>query len=370
MAQNHVQIYESSEAYANLNGNKMIILGIETSCDETAIALVNDRREILSNVVWSQLQKHREYGGVVPEISARAHLSRIGELIEQALTESGISLNDVDGIAATCGPGLIGGVMVGAMTGKALASTLGKPFLAINHLMGHALTSRLFDEIDFPYLLLLISGGHCQLLVVEAPLRYTLLGTTLDDAVGEAFDKVGKLMGINYPAGPQIEQMAKQGDPKAYKLPKPLLNRKGSCDFSFSGLKTAVRQILESSEIKTSQEKAHLAAAFQDTVAEVLANRSQNALEFCEGKGIDLQCFVVAGGVAANQYIYARLHQIAKNHNLPFKAPPVSFCTDNGAMIAWAGVELMQQGLKSPLSFAPRPRWPLTDLKEIKGSYQ
>jgi len=343
----------------------MIILGIETSCDETAVGIVNEHKVILSNVVWSHLQKQKKYGGVVPEISARAHLMRIGDLVQQSLKEAKVTLNDLDGIAATCGPGLIGGVMVGAMVGKAIASACQKPFLAINHLMGHALTPRLFEEVTFPYLLLLVSGGHCQLLVADSPLDYTLLGTTLDDAVGEAFDKVGKMLGIDYPAGPQIECLAKNGNPKAFIFPKPLLNRKGSCDFSFSGLKTAVRQKILKINSISDQQCADICASFQYTVGEVLKNRSNNAFMRCREDGIVPKVFVVAGGVAANKYVSSQLQEVSELHKIPFNAPPIEYCTDNGAMIAWAGVELMRLGQTSALNFAPRPRWPLTELREV-----
>lgn len=345
----------------------MNILGIETSCDETAVSIVTDRKEILSNVVWSQLAKHREFGGVVPEVSARAHLSRIESLVEEALARAKISLEDLDGIAATCGPGLIGGVMIGAMMGKALASVLQKPFLAINHLMAHALTPRLFSEIPFPYLLLLVSGGHCQLLVARSPLDYDLLGSTLDDAVGEAFDKVGRMLGIDYPAGSTIERLAQKGNPRAYNFPKPLLNRKDSCDFSFSGLKTAARQLIEQFANSLDEKKNDICASFQYTVGEILKNRSQNALRQCLGAEIHLNAFVMAGGVASNVYLYSQLESVSRDYVTSFKAPPPEYCVDNGAMVAWAGVELMGLGVSSSLDFSPRPRWPLT---ELKGTYQ
>ena len=333
----------------------MRVLGIETSCDETAVAIVEadvgDRPvgRILANVVYSQLTEHRRFGGVVPEIAARAHLERIDGLVEQALSEAGLGLGELDGIAATGGPGLIGGVMVGVMTAKAIAFAHEKPFLAINHLEGHALSARLTEPVEFPYLLLLVSGGHCQLLTVRGPGDFTRLGTTIDDAAGECFDKTAKLLGLGFPGGPAVERAAKGGDINRFKLPRPMW-RKPGCDFSFSGLKTAVRLMAESLPKNDPQAIADLCASFQRTVGDVLVDRCSNALALTPSDTL-----VVAGGVAANTYLRGRLEGLG----VRLVAPPIKFCTDNGAMIAWAGIERLRRGMVDALDFAPRPRWPL-----------
>ena len=336
----------------------MRVLGIETSCDETAVAIVGSAAPgpvgtILSNVVYSQQTEHRRFGGVVPEIAARAHLERIDGLVEQALADAGLDLDDLDAIAATAGPGLIGGVMVGVMAAKGLAFARDKPFLAINHLEGHALTVRLTEPVDFPYLLLLVSGGHCQLLTVRGPGDFTRLGTTIDDAVGECFDKTAKLLGLGFPGGPAVERQAVGGDPQAVALPRPMW-RKPGCDFSFSGLKTAVRLRVEALAPDDAHGRADLCASFQRTVGDVLADRCGNALALAPSPTL-----VVAGGVAANLYLRGRLEEVAARHGARLVAPPVKLCTDNGAMIAWAGVERLRLGLTDDLDFRPRPRWPL-----------
>lgn len=342
----------------------MLVLGIETSCDETAVAVVEGQAgpgsgrmgpvgRILSNTVYSQLTEHRRFGGVVPEIAARAHLERIDGLIEQALAEAGVGLADLDGIAATGGPGLIGGVMVGVMTGKALAFAHDKPFVAVNHLEGHALSVRLTEPVEFPYLLLLASGGHCQLLTVRGPGDFTRLGTTIDDAAGECFDKTAKLLGLGFPGGPAVEKAAAGGDPKRFALPRPMW-RKPGCDFSFSGLKTAVRQTAEKLDPSDPRAVADLCASFQRTVGDVFADRCTNALTLAP-----MPTLVVAGGVAANVYLRGRLEEVAAAHGAKLVAPPVRLCTDNGAMIAWAGVERLRLGRVDALDFRPRPRWPL-----------
>ncbi|ODT98516.1 MAG: tRNA (adenosine(37)-N6)-threonylcarbamoyltransferase complex transferase subunit TsaD [Rhodospirillales bacterium SCN 65-16] len=342
----------------------MLVLGIETSCDETAVAVVDGPAgpgsdgmgpvgRILSNTIYSQLTEHRRFGGVVPEIAARAHLERIDGLIEQALAEASVGLADLDGIAATGGPGLIGGVMVGVMTGKALAFAHDKPFLAINHLEGHALSVRLTEPVEFPYLLLLASGGHCQLLTVRGPGDFTRLGTTIDDAAGECFDKTAKLLGLGFPGGPAVEKAAMGGDPKRFALPRPMW-RKPGCDFSFSGLKTAVRQAAEKLDPEDAGAVADLCASFQRTVGDVFADRCTNALALAP-----MPTLVVAGGVAANVYLRGRLDEVAAAHGATLVAPPVRLCTDNGAMIAWAGVERLRLGRVDALDFRPRPRWPL-----------
>jgi N6-L-threonylcarbamoyladenine synthase len=336
----------------------MRILGIETSCDETAVAIVDDRRRILAERVLSQIEDHRAYGGVVPEIAARAHLDHLNRLTAEVLAEAGLAVADLDGIAATAGPGLIGGVIVGTTFAKALALVHRKPFLAVNHLEGHALTARLTDDVAFPFLLLLVSGGHAQLLGVAGVGDYHLFGGTVDDAAGEAFDKTAKLLGLGFPGGPAVERAARAGNPGRFSLPRPMVGRPGA-DFSFSGLKTAVRQIAEGFAPDDAQAVADLAASFQATVAAVLADRTRNAArEFARrfGSGHPL---VVAGGVAANAAIRSALAGLAGEMGMPFVVPPPRLCTDNGAMIAWAGLERLRLGQGDGLDVEPRPRWPL-----------
>ena len=300
---------------------RMMILGLETSCDETAVGIVNDNadtgRRILANRVASQIVEHRPYGGVVPEIAARAHLERIDDLVRQALAEAGITFADLSGVAATCGPGLIGGVMVGAMTGKAIAAARRLPFIAVNHLEAHALTARLTHDVAFPYLLLLVSGGHCQLLLVRGVGAYQRLGTTMDDAVGECFDKCAKLLGLGYPGGPNLERAAEKGDPKAFDLPRPMLGRPG-CDFSFSGLKTALR--LAVADRLTPQIVANAAASLQSVIADILVDRTDRAFGMARAMNVTPSALVVAGGVAANQTIRARLDALANRAGIPFVA--------------------------------------------------
>ena len=338
----------------------MRVLGIETSCDETAVAIVEAAAagnqpvgRILSNVVYSQLIEHRRFGGVVPEIAARAHLERLDGLVADALAEAKLGIADLDGIAATGGPGLIGGVMVGVMTAKAMAFAHDKPFLAVNHLEGHALSVRLTEEVTFPYLLLLVSGGHCQLLTVRGPGDFARLGSTIDDAVGECFDKTAKLLNLGFPGGPAVEKAAHGGDPQRFQLPRPMW-RKPGCDFSFSGLKTAVRQTVEKLPAGDAKAISDLCASFQRTVGDVLADRCANALALAPASTL-----VVAGGVAANLYLRGRLETLAAQHGACLVAPPVKLCTDNGAMIAWAGLERLRLGRTDTLDFRPRPRWPL-----------
>ena len=338
----------------------MLVLGIETSCDETAAAVVSDERRILSNIVLSQVDQHRPYGGVVPEIAARSHLTHLDRLVAQALADAGIDFNNLDGIAATGGPGLISGVMVGMMTAKAISLVHNLPLIAVNHLEGHVLTVRLTDGIEFPYLLLLVSGGHCQLLAIAETTDYRCYGGTVDDAIGEAFDKTATLLDLGYPGGPALEAAALKGDPTRFDLPRPMSGRAG-CNFSFSGLKTAVRHIvarLEEGQFDATI-AADIAACFQSAVGDVLTDRCRNAItrfrdEFPEGRSL-----VLAGGVAANQYLRERLDHVAEEAGLAFLAPPTGLCTDNAAMIAWAGIERLQRGLVDDLDFAVRPRWPL-----------
>ncbi len=342
------------------------VLGLETSCDETAASVVRGRApgpgEILSNVVLSQLEEHAPYGGVVPEIAARAHIEALDRLVEQALDEAQLALADLDAIAATAGPGLIGGVMVGLTTAKALALASGKPLVAINHLEAHALTARLTNGVEFPFLLLLISGGHCQLLAVEGVGKFHLYGSTIDDAVGEAFDKTAKLMGLAYPGGPNVEAQAKLGNAKGFVLPRPLRGREGA-DFSFSGLKTAVRQIARDPGFQESQ-RADLAASFQAAVIDILTDRTRAAMamfrrDFPQSATPSL---VVAGGVAANKAIGGGLAKLCESEGFAIKIPPPRLCTDNAAMVAWAGVERSQLGFFDTLGVAPRARWPLQDI--------
>lgn len=338
-----------------------IVLGIESSCDETAVALVTDGRVILAQRIASQDEVHRPYGGVVPEIAARAHSERLAPLIEATLADANMKLEDVDAIAATAGPGLIGGVMVGLVTAKALAMASGKPLIAVNHLEGHALSPRLADaSLEYPYLLLLVSGGHCQILLVEGVGKFRRLGTTIDDALGEAFDKSAKVLGLGYPGGPALERLAAQGDAKKVPLPRPL---KGSAEphFSFAGLKSAVLRAKQSGEY----EDADIAASFQQAAIDCLIDRTRRALAAVGS----VNALVVAGGVAANKSIRGALEDLAESHDLPFIAPPMVLCTDNAAMIAWAGLERFEQGQSDPLDVAARPRWPLDPNAEaVRGA--
>ncbi|MDJ0627854.1 MAG: tRNA (adenosine(37)-N6)-threonylcarbamoyltransferase complex transferase subunit TsaD [Rhodobacter sp.] len=344
----------------------LTILGLESSCDDTAAAVVRHAEGaapgILSNVVWGQTDLHAAFGGVVPEIAARAHTEKLDYCIEQALAEAHLSLRDIDAIAVTAGPGLIGGVLAGVMCAKGLAAATGKPLIGVNHLAGHALTPRLTDGLSFPYLMLLVSGGHCQFLTVHAPDRFTRLGGTIDDSPGEAFDKIAKLLGLPQPGGPAVEVQAKSGDSGRFALPRPLLDRPG-CDLSFSGLKTAVLRtrddLVSEKGGMTKQDRADLCASFQTAVADVLAEKSRRALASLSAE--PLTAFAVAGGVAANQTIRYALRDVADEANIRFIAPPLELCTDNAAMIAWAGIERFRLGLTDDLTLAARPRWPLDE---------
>ncbi|HNQ91844.1 MAG TPA: tRNA (adenosine(37)-N6)-threonylcarbamoyltransferase complex transferase subunit TsaD [Alphaproteobacteria bacterium] len=348
----------------------MKILGIETSCDETGVAVVTSDRQVLSHLVLSQIKTHQATGGVVPEIAARAHLDHLDHLIHEAVKQAGLDFSDLDGVAATCGPGLIGGVMVGMMAGKAIALAHNKPFLAVNHLEAHALTPRLIEDIPFPYLVLLVSGGHTQILVAEDVGQYHLWASTRDDAVGECFDKSAKMMGLPYPGGPHLEKLASHcADLKKAKHQFPFsIPMKGSkeIEFSFSGLKTAMRQVLDKTD-HTPENLAALAASFQSTLAETLSYRAAQAMEkFCNAYPHKKDpALIVCGGVSANKAIRTELNNCASKHGFTLKCPPLEYATDNGAMIAWAGVELLQQGRTAPLSIKARPRWPLEELKEL-----
>ncbi|PIW55016.1 MAG: tRNA (adenosine(37)-N6)-threonylcarbamoyltransferase complex transferase subunit TsaD [Sphingomonadales bacterium CG12_big_fil_rev_8_21_14_0_65_65_10] len=338
-----------------------LVLGIESSCDETAAALVDGDRRIVAQRIASQDEEHAPYGGVVPEIAARAHADRLAPLIAAVLEEADVTLDQCDAIAATAGPGLIGGVMVGLVSAKALAMASGKPLLAINHLEGHALSPRLADPaLEFPYLLLLVSGGHCQLLLVEGVGEYRRLATTIDDALGEAFDKTAKLLGLGYPGGPAVEKLAREGDPKAVPLPRPLVGSKEP-HFSFAGLKSAVLRAVESGE----HADADIAAGFQQAAVDCLLDRTRRALDRIDTP----PALVVAGGVAANRTVRGALQGLAAEHDMRFVAPPLPLCTDNAAMIAWAGIERLPLGQFDPLDVAARPRWPLDpEAEAVRGA--
>ena len=350
---------------------KPIILGIESSCDETAASIITENDQgmptILSNIVSSQVDVHKEFGGVVPELAARSHIEKIDLITKRAIKKSGIKMEDIDAIAATAGPGLIVCLSVGLSFGKAVASSLKKPFIAVNHLEGHALSPKLNSELNYPYLLLLISGGHTQFLSVQGLGNYKRLGTTIDDAVGEAFDKTAKLLGIEFPGGPQIEIYAKKGNPKKYELPKPIFH-KGGCNLSFAGLKTAVLKI--SKKIKTNQEKYDLAASFQKTIEEILYKKTKIAFkEFKEINKLDGSKFVVAGGVAANKRIREVLENLCVEEEFEAIFPPISLCGDNAAMIAMVGLEKFKLSQFNDLDHPAKPRWPLDeDAPFLKGA--
>jgi len=342
---------------------KIIILGIESSCDETAVSIIqeneNDKPLILSNIISSQIDVHKEFGGVVPELAARSHVEKIDLIAKKAIEESNIKIEDIDAVAATAGPGLIVCLSVGLSFGKTIAQSLKKPFIAVNHLEGHALSPKFNSKIDYPYLLLLISGGHSQFLSVEGLGKYKRLGTTIDDAVGEAFDKTAKLLGIEFPGGPRIEEYAKKGNPNKYELPKPIIN-KGGCNLSFAGLKTAVLRVTK--QIKTDQEKYDLAASFQKTVEEILYKKSKVA--FKEFKNINRDrdnTFVVAGGVAANKKIREVLIKLCEEENFNFIFPPINLCGDNAAMIAMVGLEKYKKKQFDNLDHPVKPRWALDE---------
>ena len=340
---------------------KLAFLGIETSCDETAASVVREKTdgtgEILSNIVSSQIKEHKEFGGVVPEIAARAHVEKIDFIIKKAIKESGLNLENINGISATAGPGLIVCLTVGLNAGKAIAGSLKKPFVAVNHLEGHALSPKIDNKINFPYLLLLISGGHTQFLEVIGVNNYKRLGTTIDDALGESFDKTAKLLEIEFPGGPKIEEWAKKGDKNYYKLPKPIF-KKGGCNLSFAGLKTAVLRIIKN--IKNQNEKYHLAASFQKTINEILYEKTKVAMdEFLKNKKNKKNTFVIAGGVASNLSIRKNLKNLSEEKNFNPVFPPIELCSDNAAMIAWAGIERYKKNLTDNLKFPLKARWPL-----------
>ncbi|MFZ4530886.1 MAG: tRNA (adenosine(37)-N6)-threonylcarbamoyltransferase complex transferase subunit TsaD [Alsobacter sp.] len=340
----------------------MRVLGIETTCDETAASVVESSRDgegqILSNEILSQIAEHAAYGGVVPEIAARAHVEVVDRLVARALERAGCTLAQLDGIAAAAGPGLIGGVIVGLTTAKALALVTRKPLIAVNHLEAHALSPRLTDGISFPYLLLLVSGGHTQLVAVRGVGDYVRLGTTIDDAIGEAFDKTAKMLGLPYPGGPRVEKEAERGDPERFALPRPMSGR-GTADFSLSGLKTAVRIEAERIAPLTQTDVADLCASFQSAIVDIVVDRTRVALRLFREIAGEPTALVAAGGVAANQAVRRALQRLAAEAGLKLAVPPPALCTDNGAMIAWAGIERLRRGLVDGLDAQPRARWPL-----------
>lgn len=339
----------------------LTVLGLESSCDDTAAAVVRragERAEILSSVVWGQTALHADFGGVVPEIAARAHAEKMDLAVEEALTRAGVTLSEIDAVAVTAGPGLIGGVLSGVACAKGIAAATGLPLVGVNHLAGHALTPRLTDGLAFPYLILLVSGGHCQFLIVRGPDDFARLGGTIDDAPGEAFDKAARLLGLPQPGGPEVEREAATGDRTRFAFPRPLLDRPG-CDLSFSGLKTALLRARDTLVAErgglTRQDRADLCASFQAAVADVLAEKSRRALAAAGG----ITGFAVAGGVAANRAVRAGLESISRAADVRFLAPPLALCTDNAAMIAWTGIERLSLGLTDGLDLMARPRWPL-----------
>ena len=350
----------------------VLCLGIESSCDETSAAIVDSERNILSHIIYSQIPEHQKYGGVVPELAARAHILAIDEVIQKTLDGAGKSISDIDVIAATAGPGLIGGVLIGWMAATGIAQSAGKPLVAVNHLEGHALVPRLHAaaangtdgavRVEFPYLLMLASGGHCQILLVRGVGQYEMIGQTLDDSAGEAFDKVAKMLGLGYPGGPIVDKRAAMGNAHAFKFPRPLCDKPG-CDFSFSGIKTAARTFLSREMAPYSDEFINdFCASFQAAVVDCIIDRLNNA--FQDARVIDAKpsTLVVAGGVAKNSAVRSAMEKLAMTHNVTFAAPPMNLCTDNGAMIAWAGLENYRLGRIVTEPVAPRPRWPLTEL--------
>lgn len=334
------------------------ILGIESSCDDSAAAIIDENGNILSNIVISQLEEHAPYLGVVPEIAARSHMQNIEYCILKALSDAELTFDDISAVAATTGPGLIGGVIVGTMFAKTICAAKKIPFISINHLEGHALTARLTNQVQYPYLLLLASGGHCQFIAIEGLGKYHMLGATLDDAAGEVFDKVAKMLNMGYPGGPIVEKTALNGDKDKFKLPLSMTNRPG-CDMSFSGLKTAVLRIVQENKPVTEEFKADICASFQHTIATIFAKRSSNAIKLFQEK-FDSNDFVLSGGVAANTYIRKYLSETLKKHNFNLICPPINLCTDNAVMIAYAGLERFKLELFDKLDTCPKARWPLS----------
>lgn len=346
----------------------MLVLGIETSCDETAMAIVDNNKNILSHIVVSQIDIFKEFGGVIPEVASRNHLDVIDKVFKKVFDDAKIKYDDIDAIAATTGPGLIGGVIVGTVFAKSVASILNKPFIAVNHLEAHALTSRITNNLDFPFLLLLVSGGHCQILQVLGVGNYKKIGETIDDALGECFDKVAQMIGLEYPGGPKIEQLAKLGDENRFKFSKPLIDNTGKKRdvetkflFSFSGLKTCVRTEIEKLGTLTERDKADISASLQKTIIDILCDRLKNVFEKFDNENIKMQNLVIAGGVSANQYIKNNLSEFCKKYNYNVITPPLKLCTDNGVMVAWAGMERFKLDLTNKLDVCPKARWELED---------
>ena len=346
----------------------MLVLGIETSCDETAMAIVDDNKNVLSHIVVSQIDIFKEFGGVIPEVASRNHLDVIDKVFKKVFDDAKIKYDDIDAIAATTGPGLIGGVIVGTVFAKSVASILNKPFIAVNHLEAHALTSRITNNLDFPFLLLLVSGGHCQILQVLGVGNYKKIGETIDDALGECFDKVAQMIGLEYPGGPKIEQLAKFGNENRFKFSKPLIDNTGKKRdvetkflFSFSGLETCVRTEIERLGTLTEQDKADISASLQKTIIDILCDRLKNVFEKFDNENIKMQNLVIAGGVSANQYIKNNLSEFCKKYNYTVITPPLKLCTDNGVMVAWAGMERFKLGLTNKLDVCPKARWELED---------
>lgn len=359
----------------------MKVLGIESSCDETAVAIVNENKEILSNIVVSQIDIHKEFGGVIPEIASRNHLDVIEKIVLKSLAEANLDFNDLDAIAATCGPGLMGGLIVGAITAKTLASVFKKPFIEVNHLEGHILTSRLTNNLEFPFLIFLISGGHSQILLAKGVGDYEKIGDTIDDSLGECFDKVAQMLGLEYPGGPKIEKLAKEGDENRFKFVKPLIDavgkgrsRENDLNFSFSGLKTAVRREIEKltgesynyelSHTKLSdQDIKDMAASFQKTIVDILKDRFKNTVKYLKEKNITLNRLIFAGGVSANQYIKSNMIDFCEKYSYEIITPPLKLCTDNGVMIAWAGLEKFRTGnYRQNEKLEIKSRWELDEL--------
>ena len=355
------------------SNDSILCLGIESSCDETSAAIVDDNKNILAHIIYSQIPEHQQYGGVVPELAARAHILAIDEVIKLTLERAGKTIDDIDVVAATAGPGLIGGVLVGWMTATGISNATHKPLIAVNHLEGHALVPRLKAtsasdsatsiDVEFPYLLMLASGGHCQILLVRGVGKYELIGQTLDDSAGEAFDKIAKMLGLGYPGGPIVDKRAQMGYKKRFHFPRPLCDKTG-CDFSFSGIKTAARMLLDKTDKSRIDEQFinDFCASFQAAVVDCITNRLQNALHDERVKKTNPKTLVVAGGVAKNSAIRNAMEKLAADFNMQFAAPPMNLCTDNGAMIAWAGIENYKAGKTVKEPIAPRPRWPLTEL--------
>lgn len=347
----------------------MLVLGIETSCDETAMAIVDENKNILSHVVVSQIDIFKDFGGVIPEVASRNHLDVIDKVLEKVFSDAKLDYNDIDAVSATTGPGLIGGVIVGTVFAKSIASILKKPFIAVNHLEAHALTSRISNNLDFPFLLFLLSGGHCQILKVLGVGKYKKISETIDDALGECFDKVAQMIGLEYPGGPKIEELAKNGDENRFKFSKPLIDNTGKKRdekskflFSFSGLKTCVRTEIEKLNTElTEKDKCDISASFQKTIVDILKNRLENVFKKLEEENINLNNLVIAGGVSANQYIKSELTEFCKKYNYNVITPPLKLCTDNGVMVAWAGLERFKLGLVSKLDVCPKARWELEE---------